>query len=211
VGAVVPVDPSTRGDGAALAADLLAHFESMWADQGAPIAAALAPGLSDAEIDGLMAPTGLTLPAEARALFRWHDGAIRRPGPDDDRRLWGFGQWEFFPLAELVDYRQGMWMDTQEELSDDADEASPWADDWFPVLRGSGWADLLIDCTDDHSVALVRGTAPFEPGRALMSSLPALLETWLEFFQDGRIRWDAASQSWISDLDFETYKAALGD
>ncbi len=200
-----------RSDAAVRTAELLAQFESLWVAQGAPIAAALAPGLRDTEIDALIEPTGLTLPPEARELFRWHDGAVRRPGPDDARRLWGFGRWEFRPLAELVDYRQGMWMDTQEELSDDADEPSPWAETWFPVLRAIGWSDLLIDCAGTHSVALVSGTGPFEPDRPRMSSLPTLIETWLTFFHDGRIRWDAMSESWTSDLDFATYKAALGD
>ena len=124
---------------------------------------------------------------------------------------WGFGDWEFYPLDELVDYHQGMWMDTQEEAADDADEPSPWAATWFPVLRGSGWADLLIDCGEHPTVALVRGTAPFEPGRPRMSSLSAVLEAWLTFFKDGYIRWDNSSQNWTRDVDFATYKAALGD
>ena len=204
-------DRTPRSNAAMRTADLLAQFESLWVAQGAPIAAALAPGLGDDEIDALIEPTGLSLPPEARELFRWHDGAVRRPGPDDGSRLWGFGQWEFFPLAELVDYRQGMWMDTQEEMSDDADEPSPWKDSWFPLLRGSGWADVLIDCGEAHEVALVRGTAPFEPRRPRLSSLPNMLEIWLTFFQDGRIRWDTSSQAWTRDFDFDEYKAALGD
>ncbi len=41
---------------------------------GHPLPDLLRPGLSDLAIDEIMRPTGLTLPDEARALWRWADG-----------------------------------------------------------------------------------------------------------------------------------------
>ena len=45
---------------------------------GALIVDALAPGLTDAQIDELLHPAGVDLPEEARVWWRWHDARRRR-------------------------------------------------------------------------------------------------------------------------------------
>jgi cell wall assembly regulator SMI1 len=54
---------------------LLDQLAAQWRKHDAPIARQLAPGLSDTEIDALTAPLGLTVPAEARTWWGWHNGA----------------------------------------------------------------------------------------------------------------------------------------
>lgn len=55
--------------------ELLDELEFRWREQGAFVANALRPGLSDDDIDRLTEPAGLTLPLEARRWWGWHDGA----------------------------------------------------------------------------------------------------------------------------------------
>ncbi len=52
----------------------LAELEQVWEQRDIPIRHHLQPGLTDVEIEQIMAPTGLTLPEEARAWWRWHNG-----------------------------------------------------------------------------------------------------------------------------------------
>ena len=52
----------------------LAELEEAVGRHDLELVARLAPGLTDAEMDDLMRPLGLTLPEEDRVWWRWHDG-----------------------------------------------------------------------------------------------------------------------------------------
>ena len=52
----------------------LAELEEAVGRHDPELVARLAPGLTDAEMDDVMRPLGLTLPEEDRVWWRWHDG-----------------------------------------------------------------------------------------------------------------------------------------
>jgi hypothetical protein len=58
----------------------LAEYVERLRSLGVPVDALSEPGLSDAEMDEMVAVIGLVLPGEARVLWRWHDGT-----PEDGR------------------------------------------------------------------------------------------------------------------------------
>jgi len=61
--------------------ELLPRLEQLWAQLGAPIADQLAPGLTEAELSARERAAGLSLPAELRIWWGWHDGVRRlQPG-----------------------------------------------------------------------------------------------------------------------------------
>jgi cell wall assembly regulator SMI1 len=59
------------------ASELGDRLAALWRAQGAPIAQHLAPGLTSAELDGYERSSGLTLPAELRQWWGWHNGVNR--------------------------------------------------------------------------------------------------------------------------------------
>jgi hypothetical protein len=80
---------------------ILDEFLGALRSLGAPVAETLAPGLSDAGIDRLLAPLGIDLPEEARVWWRWRNGTD--PAAPDARIQ--FGDRHFLSLQEnLADY-----------------------------------------------------------------------------------------------------------
>ena len=65
-----------------LTPDILARFDSLLRSRHVKIVEAWAPGLSDAQIDDIIGPTGLQMPEEVRVWWRWHNGV--RPGYPPD-------------------------------------------------------------------------------------------------------------------------------
>jgi hypothetical protein len=53
---------------------VLDAFERALRKAGSPAVNALAPGLTDRQIDAHIEPLGLTMPEEARRWWRWRDG-----------------------------------------------------------------------------------------------------------------------------------------
>ena len=58
-----------------LSPSLLGAFEARLRADGLRAVDALAPGLTDQQIDALTAPYGIELPEEARVWWRWHNGS----------------------------------------------------------------------------------------------------------------------------------------
>lgn len=61
-----------------LDADLLQRFETALRASGVEAVDALMPGLTDAKIDEVAGPSGLQLPEEVRAWWRWRNGSPPR-------------------------------------------------------------------------------------------------------------------------------------
>jgi hypothetical protein len=53
-----------------LTVELLEELKARWRDLGAPIAEQLRPGLSQEQIDAIVAPLGLHVPSEALVWWR---------------------------------------------------------------------------------------------------------------------------------------------
>jgi hypothetical protein len=170
----------------ALDEGLLERLLSAWREQGAPIADRLVPGLSDQEMDDLMAPTGLRLPAEARCWWGWHDGITnyvsraKEMGPDIDIQ----------PLAEAIEF-------VAEFPLGGGDEEAPAT--WFP-FAGVPRGVLTLDCAADdlaptHRVDFEVGLGP---GTASMGEMVLL---WIQMMESGAWTWNTAEARWIRHYD----------
>ncbi|MGH2840073.1 MAG: hypothetical protein ACRDKY_04520 [Solirubrobacteraceae bacterium] len=60
---------------------LLQRLEARLRAAGSLIVDAWAPGMTDGQIDDLLAPLGIELPEEAREWWRWHDGVLIDDNP----------------------------------------------------------------------------------------------------------------------------------
>ena len=100
------------------------------------------PGLSDREIDELLAPAGIVLPPDLRELWRWHDGA------DPDVGAYVVPSYEFWPLERAVVetslvYRSRDEVEPPGPVSPDELEIPVWPRDRFAVFTTSWGGGLL--------------------------------------------------------------------
>ena len=127
---------------------LLAALETHWSKQSAPIAGALAPGLSDEQISATTAPLDLDLPEEARRWWRWHNGVV--PEAEGSQAvLLGPG------LQYLSLERACALCASQREFSREENESRGvppddpdtfWPSAWFPIT-----GHLASDCSTGES------------------------------------------------------------
>ncbi len=154
----------TRPEAASHLAGLLPRFEKHWRQQGAPIVERLRPGLTDADIDALMKPTGMRLSAEVHQLYRWHDGAEPHPELWDSGRLFAIGIWTFRPLAELVAWYQQEWLPGRAEmaLECDLEPKEIWPDGYFPVFLADEWRTAVLQDRRGDQDSFPRAVAYFD-------------------------------------------------
>lgn len=81
--------------------DLLDRFEAVFTANRIGIVHAWAPGLTDAEIDEIIAGTDLQLPEEVRTWWRWHNGLVTRDVPVDQLHIVPSGR-ELVSLQDAV-------------------------------------------------------------------------------------------------------------
>jgi hypothetical protein len=177
---------------------LLGELEQRWRDQGAFVAGALRPGLSDAEMDALTEPIGLRLPAEARRWWAWHDGAWPQvPGLDVAATLGPVR--EFRPLASAVRDCQEM----REIMYEDQDEDDPtadWKHGWLPI-DGNKWPTVL-DCSVPFDAPVpVRFYFIEDPtaGQDGVGSIGELVTVWIQAIDCGAWSYDRAGDQWRYD------------
>ena len=180
-----------------LTTDLLEALAERWRLRGAPIVEHLRPGLSDAEIDALTDPLGITLPGEARTWWSWHDGVASNAG-QPERRI-GALMMEFIPLAQAVrDYQEGRAVLVG---AGGEDALRDWPTSWFPITA-QGRGDVVVcECDVPRDAAtpihVFRWDDP-DP-RPAASSFGALVALWIEAIDSGRWVYDAARRSWYLD------------
>ena len=181
-----------------LSLDLLHELEKRWRRQQAPVLDCLRPGLSVGELDGLMAPVGLRLPAEAHVWWGWHDGADAGPGTlARDRQIGGPG-FQFLPLAEAIEqYERNRRI--AEAVADrmpesPADLADPWR--WwdpggFPITVSAAGAVVMCDTTvPQGAVAPIRARLAGEPATAGARSFGEMVNWWIEALDSAAWRFD---------------------
>jgi hypothetical protein len=169
--------------------ELLEQLHDRWRRLDAPIINHLKPGLSDARMDALTEPLGLSLPSEARVWWAWHDGVDAGAVAVQGERLIGPG-WPFIPLAEAVAECQRCRQLSDEMLRITAGrEPLWWSPAWFPLTVEQPLADLVIDCgVGEYEPTPVRRITPPE-GQAMpepsVPSLGALVQRWIEAIDRG--------------------------
>jgi hypothetical protein len=159
--------------------EILERFEATLRRVGAAIVDAWAPGLRDDEIDALVQPIGVTLPEEARAWWRWHDGL--RPGTRPQ-------SWDIMPGRSLF----SLW----DAVDLFVPERQRMAEDGFP--------DMLLTPVGRHPIILFRcDGAPDAPvpvyvmddwsdeaPRLALPSIGELVLTWTSYIDAGFVTTD---------------------
>jgi cell wall assembly regulator SMI1 len=178
----------------------LEQLEAAWNDLGAGIASRLRPGLSDAEMNEMAEPFGLSVPLELRVWWNWHDGADFHAEGIRQLRTIGPGGFEFLPLEEaLREYEQNRRVPVEPAMPD-----MYWHPSWLPFMRQDAQR-LYIDCDrtlfgEYSPVRLVTWEwENYDVDRA--TSLTHAVSLWQWLLTAGYYRWDPADRRhWICDF-----------
>lgn len=181
-----------------------AQLERAWDSLDAPILGMLRPGLSDSQIDELMAPTGLVLPDELRWWWQWHDGAeARLPDADEEREI-GPGGWLHLSLreaVELYDFHDGAYREYA-GYGDMQLANITWRPGLFPLCQGVGGArDVLAVATlvEAHGPApvMLRTFTGVESDCGA-ETVGELVGMWIELLESSRY---LVEDGWFQPLD----------
>lgn len=212
--------------------DLLETLLACWVEQDAPILRNLRPGLSDAEMDELAAPLGITLCDEARVWWGWHDGAkTRRPGRND--RSIGSISVRYIPLAEAITLaREGHEIAEKVARGQTGIPAEPrywWDPSWLPITpvsRGSIVLDCAVEPEEpspirriDHTDLVLTHPRTIDEANRVggfrtpkARSFRELVQWWIEAFDVGAYRYDKGADRWIYEperLRKQLFRSAL--
>ena len=160
---------------------LLERLERHWRRLRSPLSQIALPGLSDDQIDELIAPTGLALPTELRVWWRWRNGTTLQHTRAPDAWLCAC-TWPLLGLTECVEYYVDLYdAEYGEDLS--------YARTWLPLsLRTYGHEYLIVDTsTDDSSSGVIQYDQEAQPEEelAVADSLTALVGMWVERLDAG--------------------------
>ena len=169
--------------------EVLADLEDWFNQNQHPIVGVLQPGLSDAELAGLLKGWPYQLPDEVRQLYRWHNGLT-------DRYMDFFPHHTFYPLNEALEiaksYREVAGMFNQPE-----DDYWYWKSAWLPVFGDFDGQALILtvgsnEASDSAPVLDFFNEVPEKP--VLYGSLERLLQVVLECYQQGVYRVQGSGQ-----------------
>lgn len=190
-----------------LTADLLAELEQRLRALGAPITRILRPGLSDDQMDELTGPIGLTLSTEARAWWRWHDGAE----PGGRHTAIGDG-WVPLPLAEAV--RSALVYRGISTVEIDADgndnRSSVWLDSWIALCGNASAERLACECAvpagEPSPAIYFEPLSNDDPEIPKAASIGEVVHVWFDALDDGTWHIDPATGD-FAVVDVETLEA----
>jgi cell wall assembly regulator SMI1 len=172
---------------------MLQRLDTFFVEQDAPVAQALHPGLSAAELDVAEAELGFPFPQEVRDWYGWHngmdevldgvEGSIRLP----NRKL-------LSSMREAIDARQQfLTPGTEIEL------VEVYEPTWLPITQ----ADVLtivVDCAgaakDRQAPAPVYGIDYEDDWDQQLPSITAMVELWMTLIDQGYWRYDHDLDSW---------------
>jgi hypothetical protein len=165
--------------------ELLGH----WVRNRAPVARALNPALSLAEVEALGRQAGVVVPPELVTLWTWHDGA-RYPATV------GPGFWWFPSLEEALRIRRRQ-LDFVPLI-----ELSPgvrWSKGFLPFMSDGANMMLFADAE-----ASADGSSPvwyYEPvwethDGPRMPSVTSMVRQWVELFELDAFHWNAEEDEW---------------
>lgn len=170
-----------------LSSKLLSDFEARLRAEGLAAVQALAPGLTDQQIDTLTAPYGIDLPEEARVWWRWHNGSHADVG---------HAQY-FLPFRRIFTLEYAL----REYAEDRELPPEPGAPE--PLLRPVGEKPVIHFCCAGARDAPVPVYGRLDWSSAPELRLPSIGElvvTWLDYIDRG-IFVIKADGSWLIDPD----------
>ena len=155
------------------------------------------PGISDDEIDELLAPTGLGVPTELREWWRWHHGS-RVDVPLTGNHEIGPGGWGLMTIPQALDDR-ALWLEQMP-----SEEDGGWRLGWLPFAAGRFGHHRLVarldESTDDELCVGISWVFDVPPDDPIERSLAAVVETWLRAIGDGYYTWNGVA--WIRGARF---------
>lgn len=155
-----------------LDAPQLETFERSLRSAGAGIVEHWMPGLSDDVIDELAGAHGLSLPEEARVLWRWHDGSSADAPPTANEIAPGR---RFSPLATVVSHSEATMLGYRDLYGVDR-----------LIEPFTGFPMIYFDCrgvVDAPAGVLV--SHDFEEPKQTLASLGDLFAVWTRFIDEG--------------------------
>lgn len=182
-------------DGPALTERALEALEDAWRKQAAPIAQNLRPGVSPDQLSQAIEESGLTLPAEARLWWQWHNGA-HNSADTGVVRVIGPG-YEYLSLETAVAfYWQEIGIAREVAESNGTLPADIWDPSWFPIVKGRGL--LAVDCTPTAStstpVRVINWGTDATSAEPKATSLGSVVALWTQALEQGWWTWHA--QRW---------------
>lgn len=179
---------------------LLVAWESEWRSQGANIAAALRPGLSDEQILAVTTPLGMHLPLEARIWWRWHDGVQRMAG-----RWCDSGVLQLLGLSEALGVREQMLTIAAENWDDPrAGTEGTWPTTWVPIGEFGNGDVVAVDCAAAEGEVTPVWRVGWEDEdfkTPRLGSLTELVQMYLDLTTSGIYSWDVEEDRWKRDYD----------
>jgi hypothetical protein len=181
--------------------DLLAEYRDALSAQGVPLARWTTPSGSDAEIDATFEPLSLTIPEEARVVWRWHDGQPWDLGHNflcNDSRLLSVDE-----AAEVTVSSRRLHDENVKEL--ESDEDPRFKESWVPFM-GPQHA-RMIDCSagryEPTPVRIVSWEDPTPPP-VIADSLGDVFVFWLDLLAKGVWTWNGEGTGrtgWSRDVE----------
>jgi cell wall assembly regulator SMI1 len=178
----------------------LHELEAEWQRQGAPIAGLLRPGLTEAELDGVAAQLGVSLPPEVRQLWSWHDGTHAEPGQEGADI--GPGGFIFHSTEDVVEHHR--W-NMEVHATSPEPELLPdwfWHRSWVPFMTVDAHR-LYIDCDrqtsggDSPVRAVPHDWVGFDTDVAC--SLASAVSLWVWLLREGHFAWNPATGCWDAE------------
>ncbi len=180
---------------------LLEALERALGEQLAPITHCLQPGLGDEEIDQAVAPLGVTLPAEAKRWWGWHDGAVM---PGDAYPALG-PKFAFRPLADRVrEYEFQRMLAEEVAEGDERERERAWPAHMFPFVDLVDGSVLMLDCSTEGEAATVwlnPVDGLYDDHAPAAPTVGQLVSWWVDALQGGGWLFDQDQQLWIIAAD----------
>jgi cell wall assembly regulator SMI1 len=182
---------------------MLERLKERWREQDAPILEALQPGLSDARMDELVAPLGISLPDEAREWWGWHNGVPGAAGRIKRRMTAIF---EFLSLEDAVTE----CLELREIARSGGDQVAPgiFRPTWLPLaVTMSSPVAVCETAGDPHQPAPVYllDWGGYESSHRVPAadSITEMVGYWLKGYEAGLYTYLPDKGRWYFDFDRE--------
>jgi len=168
---------------------LLHRLEERWVAEGAGIAAALRPPVTEEQLRQAEAEIGARLPEEVRVWFGWHDGVDESAGVQTSLPF----------LRELVSL--DLALDLRWEFLSDAPRPEyTYRSAWLPFASAGPSNAFVVDCSGGTAALTPIHIVDFwtdEPWDIIRTpSLTAVVEMWWQLTEQGIYRWNPQAGGW---------------
>jgi cell wall assembly regulator SMI1 len=178
-----------------LGPSLLAELEARLAVRAPALLERLEPGIAEDEMERLVAPLEITLPAELRRWWGWRNG-VSRAAIKSERERWLGYQEVLVPLAEAVEIRTS-WFEFRIKATGYPPD---WEPTWLPI--GQGVSDIVCDCSDERIAPVLLLDPMDEDARKPRTrSLGDLVSWWIEAMDIGAWTYVGGREGW--EVDWE--------